>query len=286
MSLQIDTLAYTNQLRKIPPEHKIIFAIATLVISLATHPLVQIFIALWMGIWIVIYAKIPFGFYFKLLILASFFWLTSLPALMLNSVPVMAVPQVLTDAWTGVTIGHYYIYISRNGSEQVLAIFTRALASVSCLYFLMLTVPFTEILQTLRRFGFPILLTELLLLMYRFIFILLRTATELWTAQQSRNGYRTWRIGMKSLSLLIGQLLKRTLQQYHQFYLALEARGFNDEFRVVHSRHYHPKARYLIEVILGYTVLIALEFGQNAGIFTRISASILSIFRLSRIYHQ
>jgi len=286
MSLQIDTLAYTNQLRKIPPEQKIIFAIATLVISLTTHPLVQILIALWMSVWTVIYAKIPVGIYLKLLIVASFFWLTSLPALIFNSVAIADVQKILTDSWTGLTLGHYYIYISRNGSEQALAIFTRALASVSCLYFLMLTVPFTEILQTLRRFGFPVLLSELLLLMYRFIFILLRTASELWTAQQSRNGYRTWRISMKSLALLIAQLLKRTLQQYHQFYLALEARGFNDEFRVWHPRRYHPQARYLIEAILGCTVLITLELCQDAGIFTRISASILSVFRLTTIYPQ
>jgi len=209
MSLQIDTLAYTNQLREIPPEQKLIFAIATLIISLFTHPLIQILIAIWMGVWTVIYAKIPAGIYLKLLIVASFFWLTSLPALMLNSVSVADLQNVLTDSWSGLTLGHYYIYISRNGSGQALAIFTRALASVSCLYFLMLTVPFTEVLQTLRRLGFPVLLTELLLLMYRFIFILLETATELWTAQQSRDGYRTWRISMKSLALLIGQLKKK-----------------------------------------------------------------------------
>ncbi|MDZ7956558.1 MAG: cobalt ECF transporter T component CbiQ [Aulosira sp. DedQUE10] len=270
MSLQLDSFAYTNQLRDIPPEHKLIFAIATLVISLSTHPLVQVLIALWMGIWIVIYAKIPAGIYLKLLIVASFFWLTSLPALMLNSVSITDLARVLPDSWLGLTLGHYYVYISHSGSEQALAIFTRALASVSCLYFLMLTVPFTEILQTLRRIRFPVLLTELLLLMYRFIFILLRTANELWTAQQSRDGYRTWRIGMKSLALLIVQLLQRTLQQYNQFSLGLEARGFKDEFRVWHPLRYRPQARYIIEAIFGCVVLIALELSQDAGIFTRI----------------
>ncbi|QIR35299.1 cobalt ECF transporter T component CbiQ [Tolypothrix sp. PCC 7910] len=270
MTLQLDSLAYTNQLRRIPPEHKIIFAIATLVISLSTHPLGQILIALWMGIWIIIYAKIPAGIYLKLLIVASFFWLTSLPALMLNSVSTNDLASILPDSWSGLMLGQYYIYISRSGSEQALTIFTRALASISCLYFLMLTVPFTEILQTLRRIGCPVLLTELLLLMYRFIFILLRTANELWTAQQSRNGYRTWRISMKSLALLIGQLLQRTLQQYNQFYLGLEARGFKDEFRVWHPHRYHAQPRYIIEAIFGCALLIALQLSQDAGIFTRI----------------
>jgi cobalt/nickel transport system permease protein len=270
MSLQLDTLAYTNKLREIPPEHKLVFAIVTLAISLFTHPLVQILTALWMGVWTVVYARIPAGIYLKLLIFASFFWLTSLPALILNAVSINDLQKVLSDAWSGIILGQYYIYISRSGSEQTLAIFTRALASVSCLYFLMLTVPFTDILQILRRLGCPILLTELLLLMYRFIFILLKTASELWTAQQSRDGYRTWRASMRSLAILIGQLLRQTLKQYNQFSLGLEARGFRDEFRVWHPRRYRPSQRYLTEAIFGCAVLILLELCRNAGIFNRI----------------
>ncbi|MEH2051270.1 cobalt ECF transporter T component CbiQ [Nostoc sp.] len=270
MSLQIDTLAYTNRLRRLPPEHKLIFAFTTLTISLATHPLVQILIALWMGVWTVIYARIPAGVYFRLLMFTIVFCLTSLPALMVNGVAITDLQSVKLDSWYGLTLGHFYIYISHSGSIQALGILTRALASVSCLYFLMLTVPFTETLQTLRYLGFPVLLTDLLLLMYRFIFILLNTADELWTAQNSRGGYRTWRSGMKSLALLIGQLLQRTLQKYSQFSLGLQARGFVSEFRVWHPRRYRPQARYIIEAICGCVGLIVLDFWRNAGIFTRI----------------
>jgi cobalt/nickel transport system permease protein len=187
-----------------------------------------------------------------------------------NGVAITDLPKVQLDSWYGLTLGHFYIYISHSGSIQALGILTRALASVSCLYFLMLTVPFSEILQTLRYLRFPVLLSDLLLLMYRFIFILLNTASELLTAQNSRGGYRTWRSGMKSLALLIGQLLQRTLQRYSQFSLGLEARGFISEFRVWHPRRYHPQGRYIIEAIFGCVVLIGLDFWRNAGIFTRI----------------
>ncbi|PHJ59934.1 cobalt transporter [Nostoc linckia z18] len=270
MSLQIDTLAYTNRLRRLPPEHKLIFAFTTLAISLASHPLVQILIVIWMSIWTVIYAKIPAGVYFRLLMFTIVFCLTSLPALMVNGVAIPDLQSVKFDSWYGLTFGHFYIYISHRGTIQAWEILTRALASVSCLYFLMLTVPFTEILRTLRYLRFPILLTDLLLLMYRFIFILLNTANELWTAQNSRGGYRTVAIGMKSLAILIGQLLQRTLQRYSQFSLGLEARGFVSEFRVWHPHRYRPQLRYIIEAIFGCVVLIGLDFWRNAGIFTRI----------------
>ena len=267
MSLKLDTLAYTNKLREVPPEHKSIFAIVTLLISHATHPPIQIIIALWMGIWTVVYAKIPAGIYIKILAAASFFWLTSLPALVINGVSLSDISSIQSDSWLGLNLGEYYIYLSHKGFHQALTIFTRAFASVSCLYFLMLTVPFTEVLQTLRRFKFPTLLIELLLLMYRFFFIFLNTATELSIALKSRLGYRNYRTGIRSLALLIGQLLKRTLQKYSQFSLGIEARGTNYEFRVYAPRRYRPSKRYILEGIVGCVILIALEWWLNAGIF-------------------
>ncbi|MFM7407708.1 MAG: cobalt ECF transporter T component CbiQ [Cuspidothrix sp.] len=259
MSLQLDTLAYTNQLRKLPPEHKLIFAFTTLMISLFSHPLVQILISLWMTIWTVIYAKIPVGVYLRLLIFTIFFCLASLPALMVNGVTNTNLQLIQLDSLYGLKFGQFYLYISHHGTMQAWQIFTRALASTSCLYFLMLTVPFTEILQTLRWLKFPELLTDLLLLMYRFIFILLKTAHELWIAQNSRGGYRNWHTSMKSLAILIGQLLHRTLQQYSQFSLGLQARGFAGELRFWHPHRYHPSLRYTIEAICGCLLLIGLE---------------------------
>jgi cobalt/nickel transport system permease protein len=270
MTLQLDTLAYTNQLRRLPPEHKLIFALTTLIISLCAHPLVQILIVIWMSIWTVIYAKIPVGVYWRLLMFTIVFCLTSLPALMVNGVAIANLQTAQLDSWYGLNFGHFYIYISRSGIIQAWEIVTRSLASTSCLYFLMLTVPFTEILQTLRQLRFPALLTDLLLLMYRFIFILLKTANELLTAQNSRGGYSNWQTSMKSLALLIGQLLQRTLQQYSQFSLGLQARGFSGELRFWHPRRYRSSPRYIIEAICGCVLLIGLEICQNAGIFTRI----------------
>ncbi|MBD2531479.1 cobalt ECF transporter T component CbiQ [Nostoc flagelliforme FACHB-838] len=270
MSLQIDTLAYTNRLRWLAPEQKLLFAIALLIIAAFSHSLVQVLIAVWMSTWTIIYAGIPSKIYFKLVYVATLFWLTSLPALVINGVNISQLYLVQTDSAAGLDIGSYYVYISIHGIEQGLMILTRAIASLSCLYFIMLTIPFTELLQVMLRVGFPALLTDLLLLMYRFIFILLNTSTELWTAQQARGGYCNFSIGIKSLALLIGQLLKRTLENYRQVSLSLASRGFNGEFKVWHPHRYRLSKRYAIEAIIGCALLIALDWYDHATIFTRI----------------
>jgi cobalt/nickel transport system permease protein len=43
-----------------------------------------------------------------------------------------------------------------------------------------------------------------------------------------------------------------------------------EEFRVWHPQRYKLSKRYIIEAICGCLVLIVIELGWNAGIFTRI----------------
>jgi cobalt/nickel transport system permease protein len=256
---QIDTLAYTNRLQWMAPQQKLLFAITLLIISSFVHPQIQILITIWVTIWIIGYAKIPVRTYLQLLYIPILFWLTSLPALAINIVNSDRLHSIQNDSLYGLTISNYYIYLSHLGIQQGLEIITRALASTSCLYLIILTVPFTELLQILRHTGCPTLLCDILLLMYRFIFVLLNTANELLIAQKARSGYQTFTTSIKSLALLIGQLLKRTLENYHQLSLTITSRGFNGEFRVWRENRYHYSPRHALESIIGVLILITLN---------------------------
>lgn len=264
MTLKIDSIAYTNRLRQLPPAHKLLFAIALLLLTYVAQVPVQISIAVWVSIWIVVYAGISASTYFRLLLIAAGFWLTSLPAFAVSGIDLPHLPSVQPDIWQGFRLGDYYLYLSLHGMQQAAALGVRAIAATACIYFVILTVPFIEILDLLRRLGCPALLTDLLMLMYRFIFVLLQTASELWTAQQSRGGYRTKKLWFKSLGLLVGQLLRRTLENYRQVSLTLESRGFTGDFRVCHSRRYSPSKRYSLEALFGCGILVAMTGWHHA----------------------
>lgn len=256
--LQLDTLAYTNQLRHLPPEHKLAFALTMLIIALASRPFVQFVIILWLSVWIVGYGKIPLDVYLRLLTIVILFWLASIPALLIDVVPVQEVFHIGANHH-GIVIGSFYFYWSQSGMVLSAQMLTRALSTSACLYFVMLTVPFVALLNVLQRIGLPIILQELLLLMYRFIFLLLATASEIGDAQRSRNGYRSWKRTWHSLSLLVTQLLQRSMQHYHQFVLSTAARGSNRTFRVWSSQQYHASLRYTLEAIIGCIVLAGLN---------------------------
>jgi len=256
MHHQIDSLAHTNQLRSLPPEHKLGFAIALFLLGYLAPAHVQGLMVLWLFVWVVKYAQIPAQFYLKLLSLPISFLILSLPALVIGMGMVNNLATFATDIVWGIPIGSMYLYLSQQGIDQSRMVFIRAIALTSCLYFILLTVPMFEIIRVLNRLGCPVLITELMGLMYRFIFILTDTASELLTAQQSRMGYGTWRTGIRSLSMLVGQLLHRTLYNYRQLILGLAARGYTGELRVWHRRRYKPNRRYTTEAIAGYFLLL------------------------------
>lgn len=255
MTLAIDTLAYTNRLRNLFPLHKLVFALSVLALALITHSWLQLLIFLWMSIWIVVYAKIPSFIYLKMVLLALLFWAGSLPALVINGVLGADVAIISPDVIKGMSFGPYYLYLSHKGFETALVILARSMATISCLYFLMFTVPLVEVLETLQTLGFPKLLTELMLLIYRFIFIFLAVVSEILIAQKSRNGYHNLPASFRSLSMLIAQLLNRTIQHYHQFSDGLNARGYNGELKFWRSPRYHISQRYALEAFFGYSFL-------------------------------
>ncbi len=255
MHHQIDSLAYTNRLRNLPPEHKLGFAITLFCLSWIATPILQLLISAWIAIWIICYAKIPVFTYLKLQTIPIVFLLTSIPALVFAIVQLPDLGLIQPDIYWGIRVGHFFLYISRQGIEQVSDLLTRSLSLTACLYFILLTVPFIEIIRTLQHLGCPNLITELLTLMYRFIFLLTETASELLTAQQTRVGYRTWKIGIRSAAIVVSKLLQRTLENYRQISLGLISRGFMGELRVISIRSYKPNFRYAIEAISGCFLL-------------------------------
>ncbi|OCR02254.1 cobalt ECF transporter T component CbiQ [Oscillatoriales cyanobacterium USR001] len=260
MHHHLDVYTYSNHLRQISPQQKLWFAIAVILIALMTHPITQLLIVVWLGIWTVGYARIPAKVYLNVLMVAGFFLLTSIPALAIDVVAVEQLASVQLDQLGGVTIGNWYFFVSHIGLIQAFQIGLRSLACTSCLLFVLFTIPFTDLLQVLRQWRVPILLTELLLLMYRFVFLFLDVVTELQLAQRARGGYRTRQRWMQSVALLVSQLLVRSLQHYQHFTLAMNARGFNGNFQVYSNQSYLYSKRYAIESLVGCIGLVILDF--------------------------
>jgi cobalt/nickel transport system permease protein len=255
----LDAYAYTNHLKQLPPLQKLLFALTTLLIALLAHPLTQAAIFVWLNLWTIGYARIPIKVYGRVLGVVSIFLLTSLPALLINAIALDEITAIQANSLGGLVIANWYLFVSYSGLMQAMEIVMRSLACFSCLLFILFTIPFAELLSILRQCRFPPVLLDLLLLMYRFVFLFLDVATQLQLAMAARGGYRTRQRWMQSVALLAGQLVVRSLQRYQQFSLGLTARGFNGQFQVYSTQSYNYSQRYALESLLGCIGLVIFE---------------------------
>lgn len=259
----LDAYAYTNRLNHLPPQQKLIFALALLSIALISQPFTQTLIILWLFIWTVGYAQIPVSVYLRVFALTSLFLLLSLPALAIDVVSIDNFAAVQPNSLGGVFLHHWYIFLSLSGVTQAAIVLLRSLSCTACLLFILFTIPVVELLSLLRKCHIPEVLLELMLLMYRFIFLFLDVANQLYLAQQSRGGYHNRKRWMQSAALLVSQLIVRSLQRYKQYTLGLTARQFKGSFRVHSLRSYKYSPRYALEALIGCTALALLTLANK-----------------------
>ena len=259
MGLPTDTWAYTNGLKRLPPEQKLTFSLLGLLLALVAQPVTQVCLSLLMAVWTIIYAKIPLQFYLKLLLGGSSFIMMSSLALLIDVQWASSETINATQTIFSGEIGGVYWSIARTNLELFTRLILRALASLSCFFFLMLTVPAIAIISILRQWRCPEILLELMLLMYRLIWVLQKTARELKLAQQARGGYRTFGLSLRSSSVLIQQLLHRSLVDYHRFALGTIARGFTHKFQILSTQTYQRSPRYEREATLSLLFLLGLD---------------------------
>ncbi len=242
---KIETFAYQNKLNNLPPDHKLLVGLLLQLLTLFAHPLVQFLIIIWLAICLIFYAKIPFNFYVKLLFFSSFFLILSAPAFIFN---------------ISINEQNISIYLDYDNLSEFIFFIWRSLASISCLLFIVLTTSLGEIILNLEKIRFPLILRELLILTYRFIFILFITTEKLILAQKARGGYNNKKLAFKSICMVISQLFKITIINYQQFYLAVMSRGFSGEFKVINNKKFTISVRYIIEFMIVYLGLICLNF--------------------------
>ena len=141
------------------------------------------------------------------------------------------------------------------------ALFFRALGAVGAMYFLALNTPVTDLTMCLGRLHVPRLLVELMELIYRFIFVLSETASNIRIAQESRLGYQGLGRSLSSLGTLISVVFLRAWRKADRVYTALESRGYANRLATL-SGDYRP-GRWLYPtaagVALGQLLVFCLE---------------------------
>ncbi len=180
-----------------------LFVIAVVVGMLSNVPLATLVKRVWLGV-------------------LGFTGFLSLPALFLT--PGQAIYTVPLIGWT----------VTAQGLRAALYLIMRAETAATFSVLLVLCTPWSNLLKALRVLRLPIVLVVILGMTYRYIFLLLRHAHDMFRSRKSRMvGRLSGREQRRAATASVGVLMSKTLQLSGDVYLAMRSRGFQGEVYVL-----------------------------------------------------
>lgn len=224
----IDDYAYKNKLSKVNPDMKFAIGMLLLILSLINpYNYISLIIIAIMSLVIVGIAKIELKDYIHFIKIPLVFLIISIIMILLTF---SKDKEVLLYS---IKIGSLYIGVSNESIISSTHLFFRALSCLTCIYFIMLTTPFNQLIFVFKKLHLPDIVLEISMLMYRFIFIFMEEVADIRKSQELRFGYINLKNGYNSFGLLVNMLFKRMMIRYDEMSIALDMKLYDGTFYIV-----------------------------------------------------
>ena len=143
-----------------------------------------------------------------------------------------------------ITLGPLDVTISAEGIRRFLTIVIGSWLSVQVALLLAFTTPFHDLVDALRALRLPGIIVAIISFMYRYLAVLTEVGSRMLRARDARSaagpagsssgGSIRWRATVTGR--MVGSLFLRAYERSERIYAAMQARGFEGEFRHLHSR--------------------------------------------------
>ncbi|MEW9076844.1 cobalt ECF transporter T component CbiQ [Terrisporobacter glycolicus] len=224
----IDDYAYKNKLSKVNPNMKFAIGMLLLILSLINpYNYISLLVIGIMSFVIVGIAKIEFKDYIHFIKIPLVFLILSIIMILLNF------SKDKESLLYSINIGSLYIGVSNESIVSSTRLFFRALSCLTCIYFIMLTTPFNQLIFVFKKLHLPDIVLEISMLMYRFIFIFMEEVSDIRKSQELRFGYINLKNGYNSFGLLVNMLFKRMMIRYDEMSIVLDMKLYDGTFYIV-----------------------------------------------------
>jgi len=228
--ITIDVLAYASRLGKVNPSLKFWTALALMVICVSAR-------SLYAGVFLTV-AMLVLTVFVGGLKLRDYITMFALPLsfLIMGGLALLFELSAQSGGILNIPFFGHWLCVTAATQVRTVLVLSRALGAVSCLYFLSLTTPMSELIGVLRRAKCPNVLIGLMYLIYRYIFVLLSMHHAMKNAAKSRLGYINYRTGLRTTGNLYSNLLARSYRQATINFDAMESRCYDTEIRFLENR--------------------------------------------------
>jgi len=248
-----DTARKNGLLQRLDPRVKIVGLLALiLAVTLARNFFTIIFIFA-VALLLAVLSRVP------LRTLAARTWLSVLAFTGTIALPVIFITP--GDAVFQLPVLHWTI--TAQGLTSAFYLISRAETTVTLSLLLVLCTLWTDVLKALRVLRVPTVFVVILGMTYRYIFVMLETAQNMFEARQSRIvGALAGGESRKLAAASIGVLLSKSFYLNQEIYLAMQSRGFRGE--VYSLDEFSMKRRDWLALIVFLSVaLLAFWLGRQ-----------------------
>lgn len=241
----VEQLSYSNRWRRVHPAAKSVFALCGIIAAfLAQSPVISLLLALILILITCAGARIPLNLYLRISAAPLLFLLVS------------GVTLAVSVGWQR---SFPWLHLGVNQSQVMVALHVagRSLVSLTALLFLAMTTPLNDLIALLRRLGFPTVLTDLMTLCYRTLFVFVESTHDIVTAQSSRLGYASLRLSLRSLGIMVAALTVQIWQRSQALHQSAISRANDGPLRFL-TPEYPLSVPSLLAGLLAGCSLIAL----------------------------
>ena len=254
-------------LQKLDPRTKIITFFVLILGASLTHHIETLLGLYLLSLVLATLSRIPTGFFIKRvwIFIPIFTGIIVLPA-MFNFItpgdPVLVFATFRHAPGIGPVHLPKEIYITKQGLSGAILLVARVATSASFAILLLLTTGWTRLLKAMAALRLPKVFILILGMTYRYIFLLLRLAENMFLARRSRTVGRTnTREKQRWISSRLAFLMGRSYHLSNEVYLAMLSRGWNGQVQILDDFSLGPKDVLWAAFVSGVIIIaIFLEF--------------------------
>lgn len=235
-------------LQKLDPRVKIVGLLSLILDATLARNFFTVFFIFAIAVLLAVLSGVPIR------ALAARAWLGALAFTGLIALPVI----FITPGDALFRLPFFALTITAQGATSAIYLISRVETTVTLSLLLVLSTFWTHVLKALRVLRVPVVFVVILGMTYRYIFVMLETARNMFEARQSRligalDGKESRRIAAAS----VGVLLSKSFYLNSEVYLAMQSRGFRgevytlDDFRM-RRRDWLALAGFLLVAVFAF----------------------------------
>jgi cobalt/nickel transport system permease protein len=243
---QMDSLAYGSRMVSWAPLGKLFLVICIITVNLISTNILVPLASLAIGLGLMFYStnmRFP-----KVLVLMI---LESLLIIFIGSLCICILPSNVPSpiVWETYFWGLHFV-ISEYSINYAFLIFVSCVAGVSVMLAFSSSTPIPHLAQSLRQLRIPPEIVEMVVLIYRYSFLLLEQMVVMWNAASTRLGFRGLRRSVSTTAKIAVNIFINAMNISARSDAALASRNYTGSFPVFRKPHRMTATWVIVPVIL------------------------------------